>query len=766
MIHKIGIKDLVTFIYQSGDLVSSNNYQRANIGSILHRFIQASRPNEYKSEYYLKLEYPYKQITYLIDGRCDGIYLQSHIIEEIKSTSLPYDDIKDNNLMHFAQSYFYAYIYMLQNHLQSITIHLTYIQVSSKEVKTFEKVCDFHFIEQLFIDTLSLYHTWQTLSNNLNEASIKNLKQLKFPFSEYRDHQYQFASSVYKTILDEKDLFVQAPCGIGKTISTLFPALKAKGEKLVDKIFYVCAKNATLQVGVDTIFLLMQQNLPFQSVVIYAKDKMCALEKRNCDPNVCPYAKNYYAKNKKAIKELLENYHYYQKDIIVEIALKHEVCPFELSLDLSLFCDVILCDYNYVFDPRVYLKRYFSEVSNHIILVDEAHNLIERAKSMYSITLYAKQMEEVLPLCEKQVHTSLSKLYQELLDLRIEYPIYYASEKLFEQFIEYANVFVLECMSYFSSEHDDQYDEQIKELFFEVNNYLKLSQYFQKDFLNIIDSEDELKIEIYCINPRVPLKLVESKIKSTIFFSATLSPIQYYIDLLGGSDQSYLLNLPSPFKQEQLKMLIYDQVSTRYQDRQNTLSNVVEAIHAFTLGKDGNYMAFFPSYAYLQMAYELYQQLYPNDQIYIQKSNMDELDKQSFFDHFNTTDQKQLFFCVLGGMYAEGIDYKHDKLIGAIIVSVALAQRNPHLELSREYFNELDLDGYAYSYRYPAINKILQACGRVIRTKQDYGALLLIDDRYRQPTYLHLFPKHLSHYEFVSNPNEIYLKVSAFFQEQ
>lgn len=761
MIHQISIKDFVTTIYQEGDLNTTSSFDRAQLGSQLHRYLQNLRKGDYQSEYYLKITYDYEDITYIIDGRADGIYLDEHIVEEIKSTSLNYDEIKDDNKFHFAQAYIYAYLYALEKRIEQVEIHLTYIQIKSKQVKTFKQISKFEDLEEFFLASLELYHHWLRLQEEYKEISVTSLKKLQFPFPSYRKQQYQFASSVYKTILDRQQLYVQAPCGIGKTISTLFPALKAIGEDKIDKIFYTCAKNMTLQVGIETIKLLLKQQ-PFFSVVIYAKDKVCLLEKRDCDSKVCKYAKNYYGRNKQAIQDLLNNYYLFDKKEISEIALKHDVCPFELSLDISLFCDVILCDYNYIFDPRVHLKRYFEEKSAHLILIDEAHNLVERARNMYSSKLSYKQIHPLLTLTKGKLKQSVEALLLVINELKDNYPNYYASTQMFIEVLDACENFVEECLIFFNKENKT-HEEEIKNIFFEVNNYLKISEYFDEDYLNLITyDEQDINIEIYCLNPSHALHHIYQKVRSTILFSATLSPITYFESLLGTNKNCYKLNLQSPFSPNQHKLIIHTGINTRYQYRQSSLPLLIEAIYAMISAKEGNYIVFFPSYAYLNQAAELYQNTY-HTKLYCQSSDMLEENKYDFLANFQNTSETQLFFCVLGGIYSEGIDLKQDQLQGCMIVSLGLAQPNPYLSLIQDYFKEQDKDGYNYAYRYPAMNKVLQAMGRVIRTHQDYGCIILVDDRYHTPLYQQLLPKHYQNHEIVNNNHDLFRNLANFY---
>ncbi len=771
---RLSVRELVEFLFQTGDLQSTTqNSERANLGSRIHRLLQAKTDDHAQNEVYLKQTTQIDDITFVIDGRADRIFHKDNdiIIDEIKTTALAYEEIDDTIFVHWAQAYCYGYLYAKQSHLEQLIIQLTYYQIETNEIKQFQKTLSFNQLETYYIDFLKRYLKWAKLSQNLRITSSKTLKSLQFPFPEYRQGQRQFAVSVYQTILQKQKLFAQAPTGIGKTISTLFPSLKAIGENKIDKIFYLCAKNITAKVACDTISLIQTQDVSFKTVHITAKDKICFLEERNCDAKHCPYAKGYYNRNKDALYELLTSKDFMNKDVICSIASKHTICPFELSLDASLYADVIICDYNYAFDSRVYLKRFFTEKGNYVFLVDEAHNLVDRGREMYSASIEKNallQLKKYLPKDEGFLLKAYYSLTNTLQDFehQLNTQVFQTYKEPLYEVLDKLETFYEQCSIYLQSKHDEKYDDEIKDIYFRINTYLKISDFYDHNYVTFVyRQEDDIILKQFCLNPSHLLSDMMKKGRSTILFSATLSPIEYYMDLLGGDASSLRLSLPSPFQASQTKIIINNAISTKYQQRQYSLLSLVEFIHACVLAKAGNYIIFAPSYAYMQQIATEFQHQYPDICISIQTNTMNEEEKQSYLEQFEITDQLHLYFCVLGGMFSEGIDLKGNRLLGSIIVGVGLPQISYQIDLIKQHFDHTNHMGYAYAYQFPGMNKVLQAAGRVIRSTSDQGMVVFIDERFTTSFYKKLLPTHYQHYEVITSPMVAYNNLHHFWKE-
>lgn len=771
---KLSVRSLVEFVYQSGDLIAtSSSMERANLGSRIHRQLQAAAKGNYESEVFLREETILEPIIFEIEGRADGILKEEGrvTIEEIKTTAIPYEEIKDTHFVHFAQAYCYGYLYMQSHPIDEITIRVTYYQIETDQIKFFDQVKSRQELEDFYLETLQHYLKWACLSKDLKETATKSLKELVFPFPSYRKGQREFAVAVYKTILDKETLYAQAPTGIGKTISTLFPSLKAIGEGKAEKIFYLCAKNITASVAYDTLSLLYQQNIRFKTVGITAKDKICFQSERNCDPKECPYANGYYDRSKDALYELVNAQDFLSRDLICEIARKHDVCPFELNLDASLYADVIVGDYNYLFDPRVYLKRFFTEPGEYIFLVDEAHNLVDRAREMYSADLQKSAFLEIkhyIPKDRNLLHRAIGMINKELLELRKrceeEETDFLSQKEALPSLKQKLVSFIEHTDAYLQSEHDPSHDDEIKTLYFQAINFNKISDFYDENFVTwMLKEHNDLYLKQFCMNPSKPIKEMLEKGRATVFFSATLSPIDYYLTLLGGSEASMRLSLPSPFAPEQMKLIVNNAISTKYRNRDASLTSIIDLIAQVVQAKPGNYIVFTPSYAYMNQIHDAFIHQYPDVEVHLQEGGMSEEEKQDFLELFDEVTKPKLLFCVMGGMFSEGIDLKEDKLIGAILIGVGLPQINPQQDLIRDHFQEINRMGYAYAYQFPGMNKVLQAAGRVIRTQKDKGVIVFVDERFTTAQYRNLFPLHMRHYQVINDIGQLQLSLQEFW---
>lgn len=775
----LSVRSLVECIYNDGDLVStSSSMERAQLGSRIHRLLQAKAKEKghYQSEVYVKHTTTIDDITFVVEGRVDGIQTDGDpiTIEEIKTTACPYDQIHDHHFVHFAQAYCYGYFYMVEHDLAQVRIKLLYYQIETKQVKEFQQDKTRAQLHAFYLDLLHRYKRWADLAKDIQQTSVASLHTLTFPFTQYREGQHRFAGAVYKTIANKKVLFAQAPTGIGKTMATLFPALKAIGEKKIEKVFYLCAKNVTANVAYDTLRILYNTNAHFKSVGIRAKEKMCLQAEMNCDPQVCPYAKGYYQRRNDALYKTLTSYDFICADTITPIADAHQVCPFELLLDATLYADVIIGDYNYVFDPRVYLKRFFMEKGNYAFLVDEAHNLVARAREMYSASITKaefKQLQNWIDKDRTSLRTTLQKIDKEWRTLakqcKKDEDDFIAQSTPIQNLDPYLTAFVEQMDAYLQSDHPTTFDDALREVYFHALRYMQIHEYYDENYVTcLMKEEKELTLKQFCMNPANPLKNMMKKGMATVFFSATLSPIAYYQTLLGNSQTSTRLCLPSAFPKEHVHVMIANTISTRYHQRSKTADDIVAMIDACTSCKKGNYIVFAPSYTYMQQLSKKFHTTYPDIAITLQKANMDEQEKEQFLALFRETTCTHIFFCVIGGMFSEGIDLKGDCLIGAIIVSVGLPQMNPWEDLICAHFDRINHMGYSYAYQFPGMNKVIQSAGRVIRSDHDRGVLLFIDERYTQHRYRNLFPSHLLHYQIVHTTSQVIASTKQFWRSQ
>ncbi|HEY8363534.1 MAG TPA: ATP-dependent DNA helicase [Tissierellaceae bacterium] len=762
---RVSIRNLIEFILRSGDIDNSfMSMSRALEGTKAHQKIQKSYGPEYMKEVTLRHNIDYGDFEIQLEGRADGIYVSQDevIIDEIKSTTKPLEEIEEDfNELHWAQGKAYGYIYCCQNNLGNISVQLTYFHIETEETKKFKKEFTFKELEEFFIPIVDKYIDWARTTFYWGEVRNMSIKSLNFPFKSYRKGQRELAVAVYKTIEERKKLFAQAPTGIGKTISTLFPSIKSMGEGMTSKIFYLTAKTITREVPIASMSIMKELGLRAKTLVITAKEKICLNDEVKCNPRDCRFAKGHYDRVNDAIMDMFENEDLITREVVVSYALKHNVCPFEFALDFSLWADVIICDYNYVFDPQVYLKRFFeSPNEDYVFLIDEAHNLVDRSREMFSAEINKRSFldirnifKEKYPKIYKAVNKVNSTINKIKRDLNIKGE-YYQREEITELYYPIKKLITnLEPWLVEEKKHEDY--EKVLEIYFNLMTFIKISDLYDDHYVTYIKDEDnDTIIRLYCVDSSQLLREALHRGRSSIFFSATLTPIDYHIELLGGDKDDYSICLPSPFPRGNLCLLVATNVSTKYKDRERTYEDVVNYIEAFVSAKKGNYLIFFPSYVYMQKAYDLLLEKNRDFNIIVQESNMMESEREEFLKRFDGEDDI-IAFAVMGGIFSEGIDLVGDKLIGAVIVGVGLPQICLERDIIKDYFEHYLGEGFEYAYVYPGINKVLQAAGRVIRSPEDRGAVLLIDDRYGTSRYKSLFPREWQGYKNVRSVEEM-----------
>lgn len=748
----VSVRDLIEFILKSGSLDSSSvvSSSRAVLGTKAHKKIQKSMGDNYTSEVILKHTCTYDDISFVIEGRADGVIenIDLIIIDEIKSTTVSLDRIEeDYNALHLAQVKCYAFMYAFEKELPTIGAQLTYYNLDTKETKRFLKLYDYSVLDTFFKNITDQYASWIRFYINWCSLRDASLKLLVFPFDKYRAGQRELAVHVYKSIVNASKLFVNAPTGIGKTISTLFPSLKAMGEGQVSKIFYITAKTITRTVAENAINNICLSGTRVKCITLTAKDKICFCETTNCTPSHCAYAEGHFDRVNDAIWDALNCNDLFTRDVIESFAKKHRVCPFEFALDLALWVDIIICDYNYIFDPTVALKR-FLDARDYVLLVDEAHNLPDRARDMFSASLSKKKVltaKKDLPKSYSEIKAALTKINSYLLNIKKDYfenNLAYIKKDTPKDIYPLLRKFINLCDKQFQKSSRAAIDNDLLNLYFEVYTFLKLLDFYDEKYITYANNESgDVLLKLFCIDPSYLLGEIMAKFKSVILFSATLLPIDYYKHLLCGTEDM-AIKLDSPFDESKALRLIATDVSTRYQDRSGSYSHICHYIKQVVDNHMGNYFIFFPSYKYLIDVYNCFIEIYGTPYAFhVQSSNMDEYEREYFLAQFEENPSStHIGFCVLGGIYSEGIDLKYDRLTGVIIIGVGLPQLCLERSLIENYFNELGKDGYHYAYTYPGINKVFQATGRLIRTEQDTGIILLIDDRFNNPLYKNLFP--------------------------
>ena len=837
------VRNLVEFILRGGDIDNRSGRMITDAmmeGSKIHRKIQRSMGENYQAEVPLALTIEAEEYMLVIEGRADGIaygefpnqnsekeaYTQDTFLDRTgKSEEMVYiDEIKGvyRNVatmeapvyVHKAQAMCYAYIYALQNHLDQIGVQMTYCNLDTEDVKLFQEVFAWDALADWFGNLIAEYRKWadwQIMWRRKRQESIQNLE---FPYP-YREGQRKLVGDVYRTIRRGKNLFLQAPTGVGKTISTIFPAVKAVGEELADRIFYLTAKTITATVAKETFGLLREQGYQAKIIQLTAKEKLClcgntAIEqeaadqdnpypdfpqiKLECNPQNCPYAKGHFDRVNDAVFELLQASDLFTREEILAQARKHRVCPFELSLDVATWCDNILCDYNYVFDPNVYLKRFFQDSSKekYLFLVDEAHNLVDRSREMYSATLYKEDIlavKKIMKPHNQAIARTLDKCNKAMLDFKRECENYSVCESV-GVLTFYLMRLVSQMEEFFEKPREFPDKKTVLDFYFELRNFVNIYDLVDENYVIYDEMQEDgrFMIKLFCVDPSKNLQKCIDKSVSTIFFSATLLPINYYKRLLSTKEDNYAIYAQSTFDETQRLLAFGRDVSTKYTRRGPAeYEKIARYIRAAIRSKKGNYMVFFPSYKMMQDVYDVFvrverecdtrngvavsdepniaeESLEESLTIIMQHSNMNEAEREEFLQAFEQEDGGTLVaFCVMGGIFGEGIDLKNDRLIGAVIVGTGLPQISNEREILKQYYDKQGLSGFDYAFRYPGINKVLQAAGRVIRTQEDRGIIVLLDERFLQSDYNALYPREWKN-RIVGNVETIDAEICKFWE--
>lgn len=764
---RISVRSLVEFILREGDIdnrVSGSMEKDAMLlGGKIHRKIQSRMGTNYTAEVPLKIQMPCDGFVLQIEGRADGVLKDDGkvLIDEIKGILRSLEHLEAPVPVHLAQAKCYAYIYAVQNSLKCIDVQMTYCQMETEEIRRFCQQFEFQELQTWFQDLVTQYEKWAKFEIEWRNVRNDSIRQIEFPFP-YREGQRDLVVSVYRTILRKKKLFIQAPTGVGKTMATVFPAVRAVGEGLGEKIFYLTAKTIMRTVAEQAFSLLKEKGLLYKTITLTAKEKICFCEEAECNPDACPYAKGHFDRVNDAVFDLITHSGDWSREVLEEQAKKHMVCPFEMSLDVSNWADAVICDYNYAFDPQAHLKRFFSESGKgeYLFLIDEAHNLVERGREMYSASLYKEDLLEVRKLVKAEdpkLAKGLSECNQQFLELKRECEHYQILKSVSHIALKLMNV-LSKLEDYLEECKDAEKKKRVLDFYFAVRSFLNIHDIMDENYVIFSEMMEDgrFQIKLFCVNPAVNLQNYLEQGNSTIFFSATLLPVHYYKKLLSVEKDDYAVYAHSSFPQENKFLFIGTDVSTRYTRRgESTYQRFARYIAVMAEQKKGNYMAFFPSYRFLEEVHTCFLECVDHEVDSIcQVSYMDEEQREEFLEEFEQEREKSLVaFCVMGGIFSEGIDLTDDKLIGAVIAGTGLPQVCTEREILKQYFNAADMDGFDYAYLYPGMNKVLQSAGRVIRTESDRGVILLLDDRFRAMRYREVFPREWQQYQLGSVKN-------------
>ena len=757
---RISVRNLVEFILRSGDLDNSSGTSRDKEamlkGGRLHRKIQRSMKGDYQAEVSLKKESEYEDVIIQVEGRADGIFTEDGAvyIDEIKGTYGNVQAMDTPIPVHRAQAMCYGLIWGEKEGISEIHIQMTYAHLETEETRRFREDFSIEELKSWYQKLLDAYHKWIAYSLNWKKERNASMKDLQFPFP-YREGQRDIVSGVYHTVSSGKTLFVQAPTGVGKTMSAIFPSVRAIGEGKGETLFYLTAKTITGTVAQEAFHILREKGLKFKVTTITAKEKLCFQDTPECTPEKCPYAKGHFDRVNDAVYELWTTEEVYSREVIRAHAEKWQVCPFEMCLDLSVWVDGIICDYNYVFDPNVHLKRFFGEniSGDHIFLIDEAHNLVERGREMYSAGISRQSLVALRKKIKKRfsklartlekANRQMKELEEDLAETGKGYQVLANPGVLPITFLTISGELeeILE-----EKELEEELRREILEFYFIVRDFLNVSELVDENYVVYTENsaEEGFRLRLFCVNPAENLGEYLKKGRSAIFFSATMFPMLYYRELLTTDRDAYGIYVQSPFPKENRRILIGSDVSSRYTRRNRAeYRKIARYIARCVWQRPGNYMVFFPSYRLMEDVLQVYEEEFSVDWVrcVCQTPDMTEQEREGFLEGFQEREGTLVGFCVLGGIFSEGVDLTGESLIGAVIVGTGLPQIGSQREILKEYYDKKNHCGFDYAYRYPGMNKVLQAAGRVIRTKEDKGVILLLDDRFWDRDYQEIFPR-------------------------
>ena len=778
----ISAYELCSYVLRGGSVDNAMEYgNKAGCTVVSHR-LHESKPNIVDAYTYSTVCEGYNLTVYTypegIRKEDNGVYT----VEKVYTVPYSLDKIENGELdIAINTAICSSHIVMHQLGGNYVETRVVYFGEKHDEERTFGQRCYREEANVCFENLVEMLSPFVKIIGDRHTKCLPQLKSLHFPFKDVRESQREFILDTFRAIRTHKRLIVQAPTGTGKTMASVYPAIKSIGEGYADKVFYLTGKATTAYAAINAIDIMRESIPDFRAIHISSKEKCCKSTKikdrRKCKNENCTRSRGFYDKINLALAELLQNYRTYTMDIIDAIAEKYSICSYELSLELSEWCELIVCDYNYLFDLQVYFRIYFGAVdANYVFLIDEAHNLPDRAREMYSATLTRSDFARIenkfpkFPKFARACGDVLSKFdvlhalaMTEKQQIEEELYGFYITSELPEDITAELTPFVKTVDKMFAT---DFFDEELNELYFNVKHMLKVCEIFDKRFKMYIEAHnEEVTLRLLCLDASYMLDKAMKKGISTVLFSATLTPLEYFSDILG-CGKSTTLDLKSPYDKENLCLIGINNISTRYEDRKKSATNVANVIRASIAGKKGNYIVYFPSYSYLTEVKEIFENKYPKIKVITQIKSMSEGAKREFLDSFDDKcDTTQVGFCVMGGSFSEGIDLKGERLIGAIIVGVGLPTISSELNIIKEHFDNTRENGYAYAYTYPGMNKVLQAAGRVIRSENERGVVVLIDDRFATEEYRMIMPEYWHHIKYLNNANDLLKEVTLFWKK-
>ena len=746
MSYSIAVRALCEFTAKCGDLdLRFTPSPTALEGIVGHRTVASRRSPGYQNE--VAVQGQYRQLT--VRGRADGYDPAQNRLEEIKTYRGDLERMPANHRqLHWAQAKIYGWLLCQQLHLAEINLALVYFDIVSEQETSLVSACSALELETFFNQQCGLFLAWAEQELAHREARNQAAQALRFPHPDFRPGQRHLAESVFKAVSTGRCLMAQATTGIGKTLGTLFPMLKALAPQKLDKVLFLTAKTPGRKLALDAAQVLVDSapGLPLRVLEMVARDKACEHLDKACHGESCPLAKGFYDRLP-AAREAASQLTLLDQAALRQIAREHQVCPYYLSQEMARWADLVVADYNYYFDFSALLFGLAQANQWQLaVLVDEAHNLVERGRQMYSASLDQFSFNSMRKIAPQVLKKSLQRVNREWNALHKEQTSpYQAYAKAPDKLLQALSLCTAAIGDYLN-DHPQGLDAEVQRFYFDALQFCRVAELFDQHFVFDISkrqSSGQRSLALLCLRNVVPAGFIRPRLtaaRSVVMFSATLSPQRYYRDLLGLPPATVWIDVESPFHADQLQVQIVSQISTRFVHRQASLAPIVELMARQFSARPGNYLAFFSSFDYLQQVAQLFAHSHPHIQQWSQSRGMDESSRQAFLEQF-TAQSQGVGFAVLGGAFGEGIDLPGARLIGAFIATLGLAQLNPVNEQLKQRMAAIFGDGYDYTYLFPGVQKVVQAAGRVIRTQQDQGLVMLIDDRFAEPKVQQLLPR-------------------------
>lgn len=743
MNYTVAVRALAEFTAKAGDLdLRFTPAPTAQQGIAGHQLVTSRRGDDYRTELSLSGEYRQLQVR----GRADGYDPGRNRLEEIKTfrgdlASQP----ANHRALHWAQAKLYGWLLCQQEGLAQLDVALVYFDIVSQRETVFCESFAARQLRDFFEHHCEAFLGWAEQEAAHRVERDAALQTLSFPHAEFRTGQRALAEGVYKAACTGAPLLAQAPTGIGKTLGTLFPLLKAMPGQALDKVFFLAAKTPGRALALQALDTLRTGALPLRVIELIARDKACEHPDKACHGESCPLARGFYDRLGAARAAALATPRL-DRAALQAVAAAHGVCPYYLGQELARWCDVAVGDYNYYFDLSALLHGLTAANQWRVgVLVDEAHNLVERGRSMYTAALDHDDLRALRRTAPAALKKPLDRLHRQWNALakaqQAPYQVYPAPPPAWLAALQETVAAITDYLT----DQPAALETTLQQFYFGAMLFCRVADLFDDHFLFDISQRPgafRRPSTTLCLRNVVPGPLLAPRFEAAqavTLFSATLGPAEFYRNLLGLPAHTRWLEVPSPFKAEQLAVRIVDTISTRFSQRAASIEPIAAAMAAQFARRPGNYLAFFSSFDYLQQVAARFAQRHPDIPHWQQARRMDEGERAAFLDRFAPAGCG-IGFAVLGGAFGEGIDLPGDRLIGAFIATLGLPQVNPVNEQMKQRLDALFGAGYDYAYFFPGLQKVVQAAGRVIRTPEDNGTVLLIDDRFGQPRVQRLLP--------------------------